>query len=183
MLICIDPGHGLGNRAEGVYDPGAVSAGVQEADVALAWALTLRHELLQAGISNVMTRRTPESEAYVGRRARFAQMAKATHFLSLHCNASLNPLARGTETLVRGEPTDFAENVHLAALSAMGSKDRGVKDESKSQRGRLAVLGAPNPCLLEIGFITNPSDRRLMLNRDVRILFARALIHRLQLKD
>ena len=39
MRIAIDAGHGLSNRAPGVYDPGVVAAGVAEADLALLWAL------------------------------------------------------------------------------------------------------------------------------------------------
>ena len=179
MLICIDPGHGMSNRSDGVYDPGAVAAGAAEADIALAWGLTLRHVCREAGLVTVMTRRTSEDAAPVGRRARFATLAKATHFISLHCNAAGNPLARGTETF-RRDPSIWASKVHLSALAAMQSKDRGLKVEGQSQHKRLAVLSAPNACLLEIGFITNPFDRRLMLSREVRLAFAEDLVRRLK---
>lgn len=179
MLVCLDPGHGFESKSEDVYDPGAVAAGVAEADIALAWALTIKHEMVHAGIPVLMTRRSSEDSAPVGRRARFAAMGKATHFLSLHCNAAKNPLVRGTETF-RREPSVWASKVHLSALSAMQSKDRGMKLESQSQYSRLAVLSAPSPCLLEIGFITNPLDRKLMLSREVRLAFAHELIKRLK---
>lgn len=39
--ICLDAGHGNGNRTRGVFDPGAVAGGVREADVALDWVLAL----------------------------------------------------------------------------------------------------------------------------------------------
>ncbi len=42
MKICLDSGHGHGNRKIGVYDPGAVAAGIAEADIALQWALSGR---------------------------------------------------------------------------------------------------------------------------------------------
>jgi len=179
MLICLDAGHGFENRSQDVYDPGAVAAGIAEADVVLAWALTLKHELVQAGIPVLMTRKSSEDPVPIGRRARFATLGKATHFLSLHCNAAANPFVRGTETF-RRDPSVWASKVHLAALAAMQSKDRGLKLENQSQHSRLAVLDAPNPCLLEIGFITNPLDRKLMLSRDVRLTFAHELIKRLK---
>ena len=40
--LCIDPGHGLGNVRGNVYDPGAISAGVSEADIVLQYALAIR---------------------------------------------------------------------------------------------------------------------------------------------
>ena len=33
--VVLDPGHGMANRSSGVYDPGCVYAGVQEASVNL----------------------------------------------------------------------------------------------------------------------------------------------------
>lgn len=178
MRICIDPGHGMSNRDKGVYDPGAVGAGVEEADVALAWAKTLAWVLRKDGHSVYLTRDEHEDDLPLIRRAKLARLANCTHFLSIHANAAGNPLASGTETIHRDAPV-WASRVQMAALDAMKRPNRGVKTEK--QLGRvLAVLGAPNPCLLEIGFISNATDRKLMLARETRLAFAESLAGRLK---
>lgn len=178
MKLCIDPGHGLSNRAPGVYDPGATACGDAEADIALAWALALKKYATDAGIECFMTRDSAEDAAPVAKRAQRAQFSGCTHFISLHCNAAANPLARGTETFYRDSADKaLAAKVQKAAMSAIGSADRGLKDESASQHNRLAVFGFQGPCcLLEIGFITNPGDRKKMKERERRIAFALAMV-------
>jgi hypothetical protein len=38
MTIILDPGHGLANRKPGIFDPGATTGPIREADIALDWA-------------------------------------------------------------------------------------------------------------------------------------------------
>lgn len=182
MKIAIDPGHGMSNRVPGKYDPGAVSGGVAEADIALQMALTLKHVLRAAGIDAILTRRSDVDGCPIGIRARWAQQMGCTHFLSLHCNAAITFFASGTETFYRdSRDEDFAEMVQDVALKAWGFKDRGIKHESQSQHKRLAVFDFDGPtCLLEMGFITNPANRKMLLDRDARIRFAVALMERLK---
>lgn len=176
MRIAIDAGHGMGNRKQGVYDPGAVSAGVAEADITLLWALAGKHILTQRGISVWLTRDDATDYTPVGTRDDRAEAAGCTHFLSLHCNAA-GPTARGTETFYRdAADRAWAAVAQKAALRALGLRDRGLKLESASQHSRLAVFDFDGPaCLVELGFITNPADRIAMLVRDNRILFWQAI--------
>jgi N-acetylmuramoyl-L-alanine amidase len=44
LKIALDAGHGYENRQQGSYDSGAVGGGIQEADIALQWALTGKGE-------------------------------------------------------------------------------------------------------------------------------------------
>jgi len=182
LKLFIDAGHGMSNRKLGVYDPGAVSSGVQEADVALAWALTLKYVFSQAGIKTHLSRASAEHSSPLSKRLNIAHGAECTHLISLHCNASGNPLASGVETFVRTNPRgssmDWANIVQDACLEAMLRRDRGVKSEGQSQHKRLAILQSEvmRSCLLEIGFVTNPSDRKRMLDRDVRVAFAENLL-------
>ena len=148
--ICLDAGHGNGNRTRGVFDPGAVAGGVREADVALDWVLALlwvgRNWFDVDADQIVLTRDDDSDYSPVGRRDDRAMAAGCSHFLSVHCNASVKPWVRGTETLFsedrgRENSMTFADLVQRAAMGAMRSNDRGVKSERMSQHGDLAVIG------------------------------------------
>ena len=176
MRIALDAGHGNKNRGSG-YDPGAVAGGVAEADVALAWAISGRWILTREfGIEVFLTRDDDSDPTPVGTRDDKAEAAGADLFLSIHANAA-SPNVSGCETYYRdGADKTFAKVVQACLLSAMGIKDRGVKSESVSQHGSLAVFGFDGPAALaEVGFITNPTDRARMQERDRRVAFWRSL--------
>lgn len=168
----------MSNRVPGKYDPGAVSNGVAEADIALLVALTLKHVLTGAGIEVFLTRSDENQECPIGKRAKRAQIAGCTHFISLHCNAAITFLASGTETFYRdSRDEDFAELVQDAALRAWKFRDRGIKHESKSQHSKLAIFDFNGPtALIEMGFISNPGNRKALLDREARIRFAFRLL-------
>lgn len=177
MKIAIDPGHGMSNRKSGLYDPGAVAFGVAEADIALAWALTGKWMLTQAGIGVWLTRDDDSDPTPVSSRDDRAEAAGCDRFLSIHCN-SAGPEATGTETFYR-DPADriWATVVQQGALRALGLRNRGLKTEEQSQHSRLAVFDFDGPaCLLELGFIDNPTDRARMQDRNRRIEFWQHII-------
>ena len=174
--VCIiDVGHGMGNKRAGVFDPGAVSNGIREADIALAWANELRAILRARKIPVIRTRVDNLDPAPIGQRARIAKDYGGTIMLSLHCNAS-SGTASGTETFYRGDSNKaFAMRLNQAVASAIGTRNRGSKTESQSQHKRLAVMSF-QPCfLIEIGFIDNAGDRAKMLDPEKRKLACAAL--------
>lgn len=181
MKLCIDAGHGMSNKTDGVYDCGARAGGIEEADVALTWALTLRWIAQQRGVPVWLTRDDDRDPDPVGTRDDRAEAAGCTHFLSIHCNAGID-CASGTETFFRdGEDHRFAAVVHAAARDALGLPDRGIRHESLTHVGRLAVMGFDGPCaLLELGYLDHKRDRARLLSRDCRIAFARSLLARLK---
>lgn len=181
MKIGLDIGHGNSNRKSGVYDPGACAGGVAEADIALAWGLTCKHVLTQAGFDVWMSRDDDRDPNPISTRDERAERAGCDILISFHCNAG-GSAASGTESFYRDAADKaLAEKVNRACLVAMGGKNRGVKHESKTQHPRLAVMGFDGACaLLEIGFVTNSADRRKMLSRDTRIAFANALVAELK---
>lgn len=159
MRVCLDPGHGMGNRKSGVYDCGAESHGVEEATVAMDWANELRIILIRDGHKVVRTRINSSDPAPVGRRAGIAKEYNCEVMLSIHCNAA-DGTAHGTETFYRGAGNKaLALAVNDACVAALGTRDRGVKTEEASQHSRLAVLAFPRCVLLETGFIDNAGDR------------------------
>ena len=84
--------------------------------------------------------------------------------LDLHFNSFSNASANGTEVLIQNNPTnseiEFAEDVLNAVCSILGTKNRGVKKEGRSQYKRLAMLSGVkcNSALLEVCFISSQSD-------------------------
>lgn len=174
IKLAIDPGHGMGNVSS-KYDPGATAGGLEEADIALAWGLTLKWVAEQSGLPVFMTRDDDTDVTPVGQRDDRANAAGCTHFLSLHCNAA-GPTATGVETFYRDDKT-WAASVQQAILGATGLRDRGLKTEGASQHARLAVLNFKGQaCLVELGFISNSGDRKKLTSRDARLAFARSVV-------
>ncbi len=177
MKIAIDAGHGMNNRGTG-YDPGAVAehagASHAEADIALAYAKTLKFLLANEGVETYLTRVGSADPAPVTARAQRAAAAGCGRFISIHLNASDNAGAHGSETLYRDEVKDraFAEHLQGALVESAGLRDRGVK-----RRADLAVLRfAPGPvALVELGFLTNLHDFEYLDERDNRIRICEAL--------
>ena len=169
MTIVIDPGHGMSNKRSGVFDPGAVSAGVREADIAMDWANELRGILRAAGHKVVRTRIDHNDPAPVGRRASIARQYGGEIMVSLHCNAA-DGSASGTETYYRGQANfSKAEALNDAVVAALGTRDRGAKTEKDSQHSSLANM-AFQPCfLIELGFIDHTGDRAKLLDARLRL--------------
>lgn len=171
LTVVVDPGHGLGNRSAGVYDPGAVSGAFQEATIALAWAAELERKLMALGVKVVMTRRTAEDAAPLLRRAAVAREVKADALVSVHLNAFHIDGANGVETLWRTPDSQaLAKVVQDVLVAELGLSDRGPK-----YRPMLAVLGFDPSVLIELGFITNAGDRARLLDDEVRRSTCRAL--------
>ena len=182
MLICVDPGHGMGNRRPNVFDPGAVwdEAGVrfEEAAIALQYGLALRDALRAAGHEVFMTRDDAQDPCPVGQRARNAERVGAKLLISLHLNSAANPdgsindSAHGVETLFRDEPDRaLAVALNTAVVQATGLRDRGA-----IKRDGLAVLAFNGPAaLIELGFIPNDRDRDTLLTPAVRHNVCKAL--------
>jgi N-acetylmuramoyl-L-alanine amidase len=168
MTVIIDPGHGLGNRSRGVYDPGATAAGFTEAGIVMDWANELRGILMERGCKVVRTRVDATDPASVTARAGIAKQFGGEIMVSLHCNA-YNGKAEGTETFYRGQSNaNKAERLNLAVVNALETVNRGIKTEGQSQHARLAVMSF-QPCfLIEIGFIDNALDRAKMLVPSIR---------------
>jgi len=187
IVVAIDAGHGMDNKKPGVYDPGVVYAGIEEANVTLAYALTLKYVLNMNGIACLLTRKSEEDSASLGARVERAIGWEATHLLSFHVNAADNHSARGVETFYpagdRGNEhgPHFARRVAAWSAKALGRPNRGAKPETDAARGRLALAAFPGHfCLLEVGFVTNPYDRARLLLRESRLAVAEGIVRALR---
>lgn len=154
MRPALDAGHGMHNRAYGVFDPGACAADVREVDynqeIVKNTALILR----RAGVRDILVL----SSGHVWERDDRAAHWGATHYLAVHCDASASSAARGTSVWINtGDPhrvrTDAAK-LGEAVARALGIPWRGVAEKD------FAVLQGRQPdMLLETFFVTSPKDR------------------------
>jgi N-acetylmuramoyl-L-alanine amidase len=183
--VVIDPGHDLranletepigpGSSTRKIKDGGGthgVATGLREAELNLRVGLRLRRLLERAGIRVVMTRtRTAGTSIGNVARARIANRAGAALFLRIHADGSTDPGARGTHTLYpalrRGWTDDiYAQSRRAAGLvqaelqAALGFPDRGLQERSDYTGFNWADVPA---ILVEMGFMTNPTEDRLL---------------------
>ncbi len=162
--ITIDPGHG------GI-DPGAVGpTRLSEKVVVLPVALRLKELLEAEGAEVILTRyedQRPVPGSYLQdkfRRVEIAREFDSDLFLSIHNNASHLRNAVGIETLYfRGsvnqfQARQFAAITQRSLVNEFKRRDRGVLDR------HLAQLTGENfvSALVEIMFITNPDEERIL---------------------
>lgn len=179
MKLAIDPGHGMGNRAPGVYDPGAQDGDLHEATVALQYAVTLRHLLRERGGESFLTRPDAVQPCPLSTRAPRAAAQGCTHLVSLHLNDHGGPAAgaRGLEVLW-GSGTQseaLAAKMGAALVAATGLSGRA----KVARQQRLAVLNGFNrgpAILIELGFIRHPRDQRYLLDDANRVLICGVIL-------
>lgn len=159
MVIVIDPGHGG-------KDSGAVGANeILEKDVVLKIAQEIV-ELNKTTFKNrfeIYLTRYKDTLISLGDRTKLARYLNADLFLSLHCNYSDNPNARGLEVYVSKKPGKYLRESILKAYELqkglkenLGFESRGVKF-GDFQVLRETVDYRP-AVLLEIGFLSNEDE-------------------------
>lgn len=184
-LVVVDPGHDLrantatepigpGSSERKIKDGGGTSgvvSGLREAELNLRVGLRLRALLERAGVPVVMTRTTTAGSSMGNvARARIANRAGAALFLRIHADGSSDPSARGTHTLHpalrRGWTDDvYADSKRAARIvqrelrAALGFPGRGLQERSDFTGFNWADVPV---ILVEMGFMTNPTEDRLL---------------------
>ena len=190
-VVVVDPGHdrlanlrtepiGPGSATRKIYDGGGthgVVTGIREPDLTLAVSLRLRELLRRAGVGVVMTRTRTAGESMGNiARARIANRAHARLFLRVHADGAASSEARGTHTLTpalrRGWTDDVYAASHRAAgvvqtelVRALGFPDRGIQERSDYTGFNWADVPV---ILVELGFMTNPTEDRALARPAVR---------------
>lgn len=164
-LVYIDPGHG-GDQ------PGVVAEGLEEKDLVLRWGFLLAEAFAEAGYETRMSR-TGDIALGFQERVDDARAAGADLFLSLHINGDDDPSVWGTEIFLAEElpPSVAAAEAVGAAVEATGA--------------RVTLIGQPWDVLkatefptlmIELGHLTHPVERRLMVSRSYWEQVAGALV-------
>src|SRR5690606_13038436 len=131
-------------------------------------ALRAERHIARHGIKVTLTRRGDETLPPSSRVDR-VNRAGGDALVSIHCNGSENPSARGTETYhsIFSKPGQgghrLAHCIHPLVVLALGTQDRGVKTKrGSSGRDYYYIIRETKPpaVLLELAFITNPEDNR-----------------------
>lgn len=168
VRVCIDPGHGG-------KDPGAIGpGGTREAHVALAVALKVADMLRETGVEVKLTR-TGDEFVDLQKRCDIANEFKADIFVSLHCNSARNMQARGLETYcyaLGGNGEKLARAIQEEVLKATEFIDRSVKTANFYVLKYTQMPAA----LVELGFISNPDEEKLLACTDFQAKAAEAIV-------
>jgi N-acetylmuramoyl-L-alanine amidase len=166
--VCVNAGHGQLNS--GGFDTGAIGpSGLQEAKVALEVAGLVEKSLHQAGWRTLLIQ-DGDLDDIVQKSSAF----QADYFISVHCNAFADHSAHGVETyayLPGGQGQAIAKSIQARLAAATGLADRGVKFANFYV---LKYTLCP-AVLVEIGFITNPAEERLMTEQEFKSKVALAI--------
>ncbi|MFY9779675.1 MAG: N-acetylmuramoyl-L-alanine amidase [Candidatus Baltobacteraceae bacterium] len=179
-LFVLDPGHATRYPDGRPLNVGAVGPdGVQEAVVVLAVGEDLARRLRGAGAKVVLTRSYAQpyrvaTDKRLDNRARaaLANRLGATAFVALHADSSLDPNARGTSVFwlrPNSVPLANAVRAHLATLH-LGESQFRARDLAVTNEARVPAV------LVELGFVSNPTQERLLASasfqqREAQVLF------------
>jgi N-acetylmuramoyl-L-alanine amidase len=179
--IIIDVGHGG-------KDAGAIGVnGIQEKDVLLNIAndiLKLNNEL-EKPLDIYMTRYS-DTLISLSDRAKLAKALKADVFVSLHCNHSDNPNARGVEVYTSKAQRKYSKQsvfigyqIEKLFCKAIGYMSRGVKF-ANFQVLRETVGFCPS-ILVELGFLSNRDEAQHLSEQKNVLVMALSILNGLTL--
>ena len=164
IKIYVDQGHNPVNP-----NAGAEGNGLREQNLVYRIGQELAALLRQNPAFEVrLSRPTPETQlgssnaSSLAARVRDANDWGADYFISLHTNASSIESATGCEAFAFSRPSaafSLGEDILYELSRATGLRNRGMQTRTGLYVLRRTAMPA---VLVELGFITNPSDARLM---------------------
>lgn len=164
IKIYIDQGHNPSSP-----NAGAEGNGLVEQDITYNVGIILADLLRQNGNFDVRLSRPTESTSLgtsnsTSLRARTddANSWGADYFVSIHANASTNPSISGSEVLVYSQPSvasELGSDILYWLNRITGLRNRGIITRNGLYVLRKTAMPA---VLVELGFISNPSDAALM---------------------
>ena len=164
--IVIDPGHG-GD------DPGAVVTFSEkhEADHTLTTALLLKKELENLGATVILTRESDKSVS-LENRAQLSNREKANTFISLHFDSGPNSNASGTTGYYFTSTSEnLAQTVNKYIARNLTLKSQGTKFQNF-----LVLRENKQPSiLLELGYLNNPDDNKLIESTEYQENIAKSI--------
>lgn len=165
-IVVIDAGHGD-------HDSGTTYQGLKEKDLNLSISQAVVKELERDPSIKVYATREDDTFLKLMERSDFSNQIEPDLFISIHINSvDGNTAASGTETYytqkadVRNKT--FATIVQNALVKEFGTKNRGVKANTFVVT---RYTQAP-AILIEIGFLTNEADRKMMTASDFTARYA-----------
>ena len=195
-VVCIDAGHQKKQNSDlepvapdsSIKKPkvssgtAGISTGIPEYELNLAVALKLKAKLEAAGATVVMTRTENDVDISNVERAKIGNEAKADLAVRIHADGSTNRDAKGALMLI---PSSKYIDAELASVSktagqivldeiiaSTGAKSRGlsVRDDMTGFNWSTVPV-----ILIEMGYMTNPDEDRLMATDEYRAKLAAGL--------
>ncbi|MGE1115063.1 N-acetylmuramoyl-L-alanine amidase CwlD [Priestia megaterium] len=171
-VIVLDPGHG------GV-DGGAVGEDeVLEKEITLKISLMLRDYLQEQGALVIMTREKDEDLAakdtrgYSRRkvedlknRLTMINKSNANLYLSIHLNAIPSSAWRGAQTFYYGSLKENEQVAKLIQQELRNNLDNTTREAKAIQTLYLLKHSKPPGALVEVGFLSNPTERKMLQSK------------------
>jgi N-acetylmuramoyl-L-alanine amidase len=194
-LVVIDPAHGGQEAGVKVTDK------TEEKDVTLAIALALQKELAKDGLYEVVLTRDSNITVSCEDRRKHISRIKPDVLLSLHINAGFGKNAEGFEIYypgfssmpdpkkqVKDVPKDaknkylndsvrFAQIIQKNLDILFPRKGRGLREADTPLLEGMSIAGV----VVEIGFATNPEERKKLLSASSQSEIAKALARSIKL--
>lgn len=167
MKICLDAGHGG-------KDPGAMAKDLLEKDINLDVARKLKGMLEDLGHKVIMTRDI-DVDTGLTERAFIANESGCELFVSIHANAASNKQANGFETFHyegNKEGEELATAIQSVTEFFTSRNNRGAKGNKSFVVLKKTKMTA---VLVELGFITNDIEKKLLESDAYRYLLANCI--------
>ncbi len=165
--VVIDAGHGGS-------DVGATRDGIYEKNITLSIAKMLEDNLNDKGVKTEMTL-DKDKTVSLQERCDISNNFEPDLFVSVHVNSSVNDAIYGVEThWWKANSKEYADTVHSSLaknFTKWKTKDRGL---FKSQFYVINHTEAP-AILVEIGFISNENERKLIITQKRQQEIAKAI--------
>jgi N-acetylmuramoyl-L-alanine amidase len=194
--VVVDCGHGG-------KDTGASSMGLTEKEVCLTVGIELTKMLRKQGFEVFLTRRS-DIFVPLEYRTSAANAAGAHLYISLHVNSAPNEEARGIETYyldaaalktelsslserdlllvtslrvkLAAISKSFADTVHKSLITQMQTYTPSLVDRRVKKDVSHVLLGTAMPAILiEMGFLSNPSEEKLLKDHTYQCKLAHAI--------
>lgn len=171
-IIVLDPGHGG-------PDPGAVQGEAIEKDISLSVSIKLRDYLQQQGALVLMTRETDmdladeDLKGYsrrkvqdLKRRVDLINHSEADFFASIHLNAIPSPKWKGAQTFYSGHYKESKRGAKFIQEELRRNLENTNREAKTSESIYLLKKSEIPGVLVEIGFLSNPTEREMLRQED-----------------
>ena len=198
-LIVIDPGHQLhGDDGQEPIGPGAKETkarvtdgtqgtvtGIYEYELNLAVSLLLRDELEARGYRVVLTRETNDVSLSNAERAAIANELQADAFVRVHANGVDDPAVRGIMTICMTAQNPYNSSLYPSSRTLAEALLRSLGEAVACEENHRTLWETDSMsginyslvpvCIVEMGYMSNPEEDRLLADSDYQQKIARGL--------